>query len=170
MAVNVEAVDELSCANVYEDSSNIVAFQLYTCLLKLLHPSPHRCMFVCMLACLNETHHMWFFSLFSSSSSFVVIFFFSCIHCQRLMFVCLLFPLVSALLLSPCGLESVVRGLAGINLGNLISGPVFTALNISISLGWLTGQQLGSSEARHMFNKQISQSSWRMYVMQKRER
>lgn len=75
------------------------------------------------------------------------------------MFVCLLFPLVSALLLSPCGLESVVRGSAGINLGNLISGPVFTALNISISLGWLTGQQLGSSEARHMFNKQISQSS-----------
>lgn len=31
------------------------------------------------------------------------------------------------------------RESAGINLGNLISGPVFSALNISISLGWLTG-------------------------------
>lgn len=43
--------------------------------------------------------------------------------------------------LSPCRawLESAMRGSAGINLGNLISGAVVPALNISISLGWLAG-------------------------------
>lgn len=41
--------------------------------------------------------------------------------------------------LSPCRawLESAMRGLAGINLGNLISGAAVPALNISISLDWL---------------------------------
>lgn len=32
-----------------------------------------------------------------------------------------------------------MRGSAGINLGNLISGAVVPTLNISISLGWLGG-------------------------------
>ena len=46
--------------------------------------------------------------------------------------------------LSPCRarLESALRGPAGINLGNLISGAVVPALNISISLGWLAVLEL----------------------------
>lgn len=56
--------------------------------------------------------------------------------------------------LSPCRawLESAMRGSAGINLGNLISGALVPALNISISPGWpcwswtCDGQQLGREE------------------------
>ena len=36
-----------------------------------------------------------------------------------------------------------MRGSAGINLGNLISGAVVPALNISISPGWLLGAGAG---------------------------
>lgn len=35
-----------------------------------------------------------------------------------------------------------MRGSAGINLGNLISGAVVPTLNISISLGWLVVLEL----------------------------
>lgn len=47
--------------------------------------------------------------------------------------------------LSPCRAwwESAMRGSAGINLGNLISGAVVPALNISISPGWLLGAGAG---------------------------
>lgn len=62
--------------------------------------------------------------------------------------------------MSPCRAwwASAMRGSAGINLGNLISGAVVPALNISISLGWLAGwrcrgwtcdgQQLGKEGGR----------------------
>lgn len=45
---------------------------------------------------------------------------------------------------SPCRAwwESAMRGSAGINLGNLISGAVVPTLNISISLGWLVVLEL----------------------------
>lgn len=38
--------------------------------------------------------------------------------------------------------ESAMRGSAGINLGNLISGAVVPTLNSSISLGWLVVLEL----------------------------
>lgn len=52
---------------------------------------------------------------------------------------CLFVVIPSLCPLSPCRvwLESAMRGLAGINLGNLISGAAVPALNISISLDWL---------------------------------
>lgn len=67
-----------------------------------------------------------------------------------------------------------MRGSTGINLGNLISGAVVLALNISISPGWLAGwrswswtcdgQQLGreggeegmlGAEARHVLTNRL---------------
>lgn len=54
----------------------------------------------------------------------------------------LLVALCSAGLLCRTQLETAMRESTGTNLGNLISGPVVSALNISISPGWLAALEL----------------------------
>lgn len=84
------------------------------------------------------------FSVFPFSHSVYFFFSFFHIHCWCWTFVCCPPPTPTPpglCPMSPCRAwwASAMRGSAGINLGNLISGAVVPALNISISLGWLAG-------------------------------
>lgn len=101
-----------------------------------MHVCPHTCLFKlpplpCSVSVFSFSHSASFFS-FWMFCSFIVI-----VEC--------LFVVPPGLCpLSPCRAwrESAMRGSTGINLGNLISGAVIPALNISISLGWLAVLEL----------------------------
>lgn len=125
---------------------------MYVSLVMLVRPTSHRWVFV----------HPHLMQLFSFSIFTVSVIFLILPYPLLVLNVCLLLspPPPRLCPMSPCRAwwASAMRGSAGINLGNLISGAVVPALNISISLGWLAGwrcrgwtcdgQQLGKEGGR----------------------